>query len=90
MSNHYSTVKALAASYDEGDARFWPNDTGPTLTGTVAASDDPHYEPIVVKGFVGLVDEADGGMIAYGKPEVIERLADDLNRLHVIESVVKA
>jgi hypothetical protein len=50
---------------------------------------DEHYQAIDVKGYVGLVDEHEGGMIAYGTPEMMDRLADLLNRLDAIERIAR-
>ena len=70
--------------------RYWVNDSEAVLNGTLTYAPcppdgAPSYPPVAIENYVGLVDENDGGMIAYGTAEVMERLADDLNLLDVVE-----
>jgi len=82
-------IAHIAAKYEAGEwPRFWVNDSGPVLVGTIQYGGDT--DDIEVNDFVGLVDEEAGGMIAYGKQETMEDLADQLNRLHVAERIIKS
>lgn len=84
--SYIDVIKDVHATIEDGDIRYWVNDSGPELAGTIIYN--VPGEDVAVSGFVGLVDEHDGGMIAYGKPEIMENLADKLNKLHIIEELM--
>lgn len=50
---------------DDDGPRFWVTDT-------------EQYD-FIPEGYMGLVDEQEGGIVAYGPPSNLERLAEDLN-----------
>ena len=58
--------------------RYYVNDYGVELHGALVYADNP-AATVVVTGYVGLVDEEEGGMIAYGPIEHMEALAAKLN-----------
>lgn len=59
------------------DERFWVNDFGAYANGTVTY---PEGHTASIENFVGIVDEQDGGMVAYASPEVAHKLVAILNR----------
>lgn len=89
LANVVAKLEELRITYID-NARYWVNDCGVVLDGTLiyegVGGESNRLVP--VHNFVGLVDEHDGGMIAYGPIEIMERLADDLNKLHIIEELM--
>ncbi len=71
----------------QGECRYYVNDFGVTLSGSL---DYGYGENITVDRYVGIVDEHEGGMFAFGPSESMERLADKLNKLHLIEGLMRA
>lgn len=89
MKNWGAKLKELHDTVDGGEARFWVNDHGVTLDGTIAYEGTPAPHDLVpVHNFVGLVDDHVGGMIYWGESAAMEDLADKLNTLHVIEEMM--
>ena len=92
-------LRDVHTEFENGEARFWVNDSGsqgPTLSGVLDYGGSSSYQPgrihqafVPVKNFVGMVDEQVGGMIAYGEAANMEELAAKLNKLHIIESILK-
>lgn len=79
----FKTIEKLHDQYiTEQAPRWYPNDGGPVLNGTISE------DGAKVEGYVGLVDEEVGGMVAFGPLDVIEQIADMLNRYNAIESIV--
>jgi hypothetical protein len=91
---YIQTLKDLAATFEGGEARFYVNDNGaagPVLSGTIDYyPDSPGGDKTPVEGFVGLVDEEVGGMIAYGPSEIMESLADKLNQWDIVFKVMNS
>lgn len=87
INNVHTRLRQIAETHDGGEARWWVNDSGATLRGMVGEN-EPGYPTATVEGYVGLVDERIGGMIAYGEAEIMESLADQLNELHVIKTIL--
>jgi hypothetical protein len=82
-------IDELHEQFDQGDCRWWVNDSGDvSLEGTVTYKGSSELNA-KVEGYVGLVDEHEGGMIAYGTPEMMDRMADLLNRLDAIERIAR-
>lgn len=88
MSLHGALEEAFE-QFDRGEARYWVNDTGPELNGTVNYRGGGMPD-IKAEHYIGLVDEDKGGMIAYGEPAIMEELAGKLNKLEALERIAKA
>lgn len=90
--NILKAVSDIAEEIDvQGAPRFWVNDSGVEVDIKLdyGHSDQNANLETEFKA-VGLVDEKDGGMIAYGKPAIMEDLADKLNQLDIIERIINA
>jgi hypothetical protein len=79
-------MRSFVEKHDELGDRFWLNDIGgPAVTvGIAHVGEDASW----MKDCVGLVDEEEGGMIAYGPTMHMRALADKLNKLHAIEEML--
>jgi hypothetical protein len=80
-------LEAAFKQYHGGEARYWVNDGEATIDGTINYA-GAGLPAIPFHGYVGLVDEELGGMIAYGEPKIMDELADRLNMLHIIDTVI--
>ncbi len=88
--NWITKLKELHESVEAGEARWYVNDVGVSLDGTLiyeGIGGKPN-DLVPVHNYVGLVDDHMGGMIAYGPSEIMEDLADKLNTLHIIEELM--
>lgn len=84
----FKALHEMAQQWDDGNARYWVNDSGPTLdngTLTYGVSDKKHVDPLY-----GIVDEASGGMIMFAERGVAEEMCDKLNVLASIERLITA
>ena len=72
----------------DGEARFWANDLGPTLTGQVSYPGGDDVYLAHAKGYVGIVDEFVGGMVLYCAPDMADWYCDMLNAAYDVRGVV--
>lgn len=77
-------MKEFVAKTDELGDRFWVMD-GPIVTVGLAMPGGPTSW---LNKCVGLMDEEEGGMVAYGSPEAMRNLCEQLNKLHAIEEML--
>jgi hypothetical protein len=80
----YKSAVEVAGEYADGAARWWTNE-GPSVSGEIDYGGGS--DPGLFQGYIGLVDERVGGMVAFGPPEIMERMADDLNLADLIRRV---
>lgn len=86
----WNEVRALDEIYKRGETRFWVNDDFPgQIDVAVLYDNDPEELNDRFKA-VAIVDGELGGMFVYGKPEEMEKLAHDLNKLDALERIARA
>lgn len=86
MSGLSEKLVELGEIYDGGETRYWINDAI-EFEGVLTYHDVvPRSSPVC--GYVGLVDDDEGGMVAFGPLKELERLAARLNKLHVVEELM--
>lgn len=85
MSNMRDQMRNIVKYQDENGDRYWVNDMGPTLNGSLSYRDG-HQE--AVANMVGLVDEQAGGMIAYGDADEMRSIADKLNEWEMLKEIM--
>lgn len=88
MTTFIERLAEMDETIASGNIRYWVNDDSAyKVTGQVTYLHDP-AGTASLDGYVGLVDDEIGGMIAYGASDIMEALADKLNKLHIIETLL--